>query len=151
MRISDDVLRSIKERCPIEETISRYVTLKPNGSRFVGLCPFHSEKTPSFTVFTDTQSFYCFGCGAGGDVITFVMREESLEYPEAVKLLADRAGVRLEQNEEEEKAARQNDLAYTQKAYPQTVPKEFKGLAHAELVLMFPERFYEEVTRFLSD
>ena len=106
MRISDDVLRSIKERCPIEETISRYVTLKPNGSRFTGLCPFHSEKTPSFTVFTDTQSFYCFGCGAGGDVITFVMREESLEYPEAVKLLADRAGVRLEQNEEEEKAAR---------------------------------------------
>ncbi len=106
MRITDDVLRSIKERCPIEETISRYVTLKPNGSRFVGLCPFHSEKTPSFTVFSDTQSFYCFGCGAGGDVITFVMREESLEYPEAVKLLADRAGVRLEQNEEEEKAAR---------------------------------------------
>lgn len=106
MRISDDVLRSIKERCPIEETISRYVTLKPNGSRFVGLCPFHSEKTPSFTVFSDTQSFYCFGCGAGGDVITFVMREESLEYPEAVKLLADRAGVRLEHNEEEEKAMR---------------------------------------------
>ncbi|MBO4584584.1 MAG: DNA primase [Clostridia bacterium] len=106
MRISDDVLRSIKERCPIEETISRYVTLKPNGSRFTGLCPFHSEKTPSFTVFTDTQSFYCFGCGAGGDVITFVMREESLEYPEAVKLLADRAGVRLEHNEEEEKAMR---------------------------------------------
>lgn len=106
MRISDDVLRSIKERCPIEETISRYVTLKPNGSRFVGLCPFHSEKTPSFTVFSDTQSFYCFGCGAGGDVITFVMREESLEYPEAVKLLADRCGVRLEQNEEEEKAMR---------------------------------------------
>ena len=106
MRISDDVLRSIKERCPIEETISRYVTLKPNGSRYVGLCPFHSEKTPSFTVFSDTQSFYCFGCGAGGDVITFVMREESLEYPEAVKLLADRAGVRLEQNEEEEKAMR---------------------------------------------
>ncbi|MBO4935091.1 MAG: DNA primase [Clostridia bacterium] len=106
MRITDDVLRSIKERCPIEETISRYVTLKPNGSRFVGLCPFHSEKTPSFTVFSDTQSFYCFGCGAGGDVITFVMREESLDYPEAVKLLADRAGVRLEQNEEEEKAAR---------------------------------------------
>ncbi|MBQ9557807.1 MAG: DNA primase [Clostridia bacterium] len=106
MRISDDVLRSIKERCPIEETISRYVTLKPNGSRYVGLCPFHSEKTPSFTVFSDTQSFYCFGCGAGGDVITFVMREESLEYPEAVKLLADRAGVRVEQNEEEEKAMR---------------------------------------------
>lgn len=107
MRISDDVLRSIKERCPIEETISRYVTLKPNGSRFVGLCPFHSEKTPSFTVFSDGDPhYYCFGCGAGGDVINFIMRMESLEYPEAVKLLADRAGVRLEQNEEEEKAAR---------------------------------------------
>lgn len=104
MRITDDVLAAIKERCTVEETISRYVALKPQGSRMVGLCPFHSEKTPSFIVFPDTQSFYCFGCGAGGDVITFVMREENLEYPEAVKMLADRAGIRLEHNEEEERA-----------------------------------------------
>lgn len=112
MKISPEVLDSIKQRCSVEETISRYVTLSPRGNRFVGLCPFHSEKTPSFTVFPDTQSFYCFGCGAGGDVITFVMRSENLEYPEAVKLLADRAGIHIEQSKEEEKASRLRSRVY---------------------------------------
>ncbi len=112
MKISPNVLESIKERCSIEETISKYVALKPNGNRATGLCPFHSEKTPSFTVFSDTQSFYCFGCGAGGDVVTFIMRTENLEYPEAVKLLADRAGIHIEQNKEEEKMLRLRSRVY---------------------------------------
>ena len=93
--IPDSVIEEIKYRCPIEDVISRYVNLKRAGSNMNGLCPFHSEKTPSFTVFRDTRSFYCFGCGAGGDVISFVMRAENLEYREAVELLAKQAGITI--------------------------------------------------------
>lgn len=75
--------------------ISSYVTLKRTGNHLKGLCPFHSEKTPSFVVYTDTQSFYCFGCGAGGDVVNFVMRSENLDYVSALETLAKRAGVAL--------------------------------------------------------
>ena len=72
-----------------------YVTLKRAGSRLVGLCPFHSEKTPSFTVFTDTNSYHCFGCGAGGDVITFVMAAENLDYLGALEFLCNRVGMKM--------------------------------------------------------
>lgn len=78
--ISPQIIEEIKYRNDIEDVISGYVTLKRAGSNLVGLCPFHSEKSPSFTVFTGSKSFYCFGCGAGGDVIGFVMRTENLEY-----------------------------------------------------------------------
>lgn len=104
MKIEDEVINRIKESCSIEEIISRYVALKRSGSRAMGLCPFHSEKTPSFTVFNDTQSFYCFGCGAGGDVITFIMRAEGLDYIDAIKFLADSCGIQINQNSEAEKA-----------------------------------------------
>ena len=93
--IPESVIEEIKYRCDINEVISRYVTLKRAGSNMTGLCPFHSEKTPSFTVFSDTRSFYCFGCGAGGDVISFIMRAENLEYPEAVDYLARMAGIEI--------------------------------------------------------
>lgn len=89
------VIEEIKERNDIEEVISRYVSLKRAGSNFSGSCPFHSERTPSFTVFPATQSYYCFGCGAGGDVVSFVMNIENLSYVEALTMLADRAGVKL--------------------------------------------------------
>ena len=79
----------------IEEVISSYVTLKRRGSTYVGLCPFHNEKTPSFTVYPETQSFYCFGCGAGGDAIGFMKRIENLDYIDAVKSLAQRAGMQM--------------------------------------------------------
>ena len=79
----------------MEQVIGSYVTLKRAGSNFNGLCPFHSEKTPSFTVFPNTQSFYCFGCSAGGDVISFIMRAEHLDYVAAVELLAARAGIEI--------------------------------------------------------
>ena len=72
--ITQAVIEEIKNRCDIVEFISTYVNLKRAGSNYVGLCPFHSEKTPSFTVFPDTQNFYCFGCGAGGDLINFVRK-----------------------------------------------------------------------------
>ncbi|MBQ7320440.1 MAG: DNA primase [Clostridia bacterium] len=82
-------------RSDVEQVIGSYVTLKRAGSNFNGLCPFHSEKTPSFTVFPNTQSFYCFGCSAGGDVISFIMRAEHLDYVAAVELLAARAGIEI--------------------------------------------------------
>jgi len=93
--IPASVIEDIRYRCDIETVISSYVTLKRAGSNLKGLCPFHSEKTPSFTVYPGTQSFYCFGCGAGGDVINFVMRTENLDYVAAVETLAKRAGIAL--------------------------------------------------------
>lgn len=91
--IPDSFLQELRYRCDISDIISSYVVLKRRGRVLVGLCPFHSEKTPSFTVYPDSQSFYCFGCGSGGDVITFIKRIENLEYVEAVKFLADKAGL----------------------------------------------------------
>lgn len=95
--IAPEVIEDIKARNNIEDVISTYVTLKRAGSNMNGLCPFHSEKTPSFTVFLGSSSFYCFGCGAGGDVISFVMRAENLDYPGAIELLAKRVGVTIPQ------------------------------------------------------
>ena len=89
--IPREIIEEIRDRNDIEEVVGSYVRLKRAGSNFSGLCPFHSEKTPSFTVFPATRSFYCFGCGAGGDVITFVMRYMNLDYWEAVQWLADRS------------------------------------------------------------
>lgn len=90
-----EFIDDLKFRNRIEEVISMYVTLKRAGSRLVGLCPFHSEKTPSFTVFTDTNSYHCFGCGAGGDVITFVMAAENLDYLGALEFLCNRVGMKM--------------------------------------------------------
>ena len=93
--IPEQIVQEIKYRNDIEDVISQYVTLKRAGSNLVGLCPFHSEKTPSFTVFKESRNFHCFGCGAGGDVITFVMKMENLEYVEALEYLAKRAGIEI--------------------------------------------------------
>lgn len=100
MIISPEIIDDIKFRNPIEDVISSYVNLKRAGSNYNGLCPFHSEKTPSFTVFPSTQSFYCFGCGAGGDAITFVMRTENLDYMSALRVLASRCGINLPEETE---------------------------------------------------
>lgn len=95
MALPDEFLYQLKSANTIDSVIGSYVNLLRTGHDFVGLCPFHSEKTPSFHIYTDTQSFYCFGCGAGGDVITFIKRIENLDYIEAVKLLAQRAGLEV--------------------------------------------------------
>lgn len=92
-RFSDEFLSELRMRCDIEQTISSYVQLKRRGKNLVGLCPFHNEKTPSFTVYPDSQSFYCFGCGAGGEVISFIRRAENLDFSEAVRLLCDKASM----------------------------------------------------------
>ena len=97
--ISRAIIDEIIFRNDIEQVIGSYVTLKRAGSNLNGLCPFHNEKTPSFTVFPATKSFYCFGCGAGGDVITFIMKTENLDYREALELLASRAGIAIPEDD----------------------------------------------------
>lgn len=101
MKYPREWIDSVRERSDIVELIGSYVTLRRAGSNYTGLCPFHSERTPSFTVFPDTQSFFCFGCEAGGDAFTFVMRFENLEYPEAVEFLAKRAGIQIPETHED--------------------------------------------------
>ena len=93
MAIPREVIEEILYRTDIEELVGSYVTLKRAGSNLSGLCPFHSEKTPSFSVSPAKKFFYCFGCGAGGDAITFVMKAENLDYIQAVEFLAKRAGI----------------------------------------------------------
>ena len=100
MAIDSRFLAELKMRNEVAATISSYVQLKRNGTRHVGLCPFHGEKTPSFTVFENTQSFYCFGCGAGGDVISFIMKYQNLDYVEAVRYLAERSGMSLPEDDQ---------------------------------------------------
>ena len=96
--IPEDIIARVLERTDIAELIGTYTPLKRAGKNFKGLCPFHNEKTPSFTVTPDKQIFHCFGCGAGGNVISFVMKLERLEFPDAVRFLADKAGIEVPDN-----------------------------------------------------
>jgi len=93
--IPKEVIDRVRERADIVEVISSYVSLKPAGRNYKGLCPFHKEKTPSFMVSPEKQLFHCFGCGAGGNVFTFLMRYEGLSFQEAVKALAERYGIEI--------------------------------------------------------
>ena len=104
--IPESFLEELKQRCDIEQIISAYVPLKRTGRTYKGLCPFHSEKTPSFVVYPESQSFYCFGCGAGGDVITFIRRQENLEYVEAVRFLAEKVGMTVPEDVAEDRTAK---------------------------------------------
>lgn len=93
--LPDSFLQEIKLKTDIVDLVSSYVTLKKRGNTYVGLCPFHNEKTPSFTVYENTQSFYCFGCGAAGDCVGFTRKIDNLDYIDAVKSLAQRAGMQM--------------------------------------------------------
>ncbi len=95
MKLSEDFINELQYKNPIEEVISSYVVLKRTGSTLKGLCPFHNERTPSFTVYPNTNSFYCYGCQSGGDVVTFIKTAENLDYIEAVKFLAERSGMSM--------------------------------------------------------
>ena len=101
MYYSDDIIEEVRSRTNIVDLISGYVKLKRSGSNYVGLCPFHNEKTPSFSVSPSKQMYYCFGCGAGGNVFTFLQQYENATFPEAVKTLAERAGVSLPEGDYE--------------------------------------------------
>jgi len=95
MALPDSFIEELNRRSSIEDLASSYISLRVRGKTRVGLCPFHGEKTPSFTVYPENNSFYCFGCGAGGDIITFVKKIEHLDYMDAVRFLADRAGMEM--------------------------------------------------------
>ena len=110
---NDEFLYNLRNANPIETVMGGYVNLIRRGRNYVCSCPFHSEKTPSCTIFTDTQSFYCFGCGAGGDVITFTMKIENLDFSEAVKLLAQRSGMEVpEYGQKDSGYAKRKTLIY---------------------------------------
>ena len=108
--IPQEYIQEVVRRNDIEEVIGQYVQLRRRGRTLSGLCPFHNEKTPSFVVYPDTQSFYCFGCGAAGDVINFVRKYNNLSYVEGVKQLASRVGMPLPEEDDQESRARQRLL-----------------------------------------
>lgn len=114
MYYPEEIVEEVRSRNDIVDVISGYVKLQKKGSNYFGLCPFHNEKSPSFSVSPQKQMYYCFGCGAGGNVITFLMEYESYTFPEALKILADRAGVKLPEveysKEERAKADRRSIL-----------------------------------------
>ena len=89
----------VRDQADIVRVVSQYVDLKKKGGRYWGCCPFHGEKTPSFTVDESKGLFHCFGCGAGGDVFTFVMKEENISFPEALKLLANKLNIPIPERE----------------------------------------------------
>src|SRR5690348_14443746 len=118
--VANDVVEQIRERVDIVELIGQQVNLRKAGRNFTGLCPFHQEKTPSFVVFPENQSFHCFGCGAGGDAFGFVMQHEHVDFRQALEQLAARTGVELrpaapppppEEVERHERLARANSIA----------------------------------------
>ena len=106
----EELVEEVRLRNDIVDVISQYVRLTKKGSTYFGLCPFHNEKTGSFSVSREKQMYYCFGCGAGGNVITFIMEYENYTFPEALKYLADRVGMELPRQEESAEAKRQADL-----------------------------------------
>ena len=114
MYYPEEIVEEVRSRNDIVDVISGYVKLQKKGSNYFGLCPFHNEKSPSFSVSPQKQMYYCFGCGAGGNVITFLMEYESYTFPESLKILADRAGVKLPEveysKEERAKADRRSIL-----------------------------------------
>ena len=114
--IPQDYIQEVVRRNDIEDVVQSYVQLRRRGRTCTGLCPFHTEKTPSFVVYPETQSFYCFGCGAGGDVITFIKKISNLEYVEAVKLLASRVGMPMPNEEDKAGEMRRKVLAINRDA-----------------------------------
>ncbi len=99
MSYPNEIIDEVRMQNDIVDVVSQYVPLKQKGSSFMGLCPFHNEKTPSFSVNREKQFFYCFGCGSGGNVFTFLMQMENCTFPEALKQLADRAHILLPEPE----------------------------------------------------
>ena len=132
--IADDKIQEIRTRSSILEITSDYLTLKKAGQNYLGLCPFHSEKTPSFTVSEEKGIFHCFGCGEGGNVFTFLMKHEQLAFPEAVEQLAKRYGIRIEPRHREGTARTQearSDLA--------RLNEKATGIFHGDLIEATPQ------------
>ena len=109
----EEVIEEVRTGNDIVDVISQYVNLKKKGANYFGLCPFHNEKSPSFSVSPGKQMYYCFGCGAGGNVITFIMEYENYSFVEALKLLAERAGIALPEAEYSKEDRERADLKNT--------------------------------------
>ncbi|MDR0975319.1 MAG: DNA primase, partial [Ruminococcus sp.] len=142
MSIPKSFIEELKLRTPIEGVIGAHVDLKRAGRNMTGLCPFHSERTPSFSVNTSEQYYHCFGCGAGGDVITFVMNYERLEYIEAIKLLAERAGLTVPESD-----GREEQFAKL-KSKILSANREAAKFFHSSLS---EQRFSEKAVRYLNE
>lgn len=121
MKIPEDKIQEIRDSLDIAEIISDYVTLKKKGKSLMGLCPFHREKTPSFSVDPVRGFYHCFGCNAGGDCFNFIMDIEKITFPESVKVLAERAGISLRQYQQDDEKSSENDIIY----YTNNVAKDF--------------------------
>lgn len=106
----EEIVEEVRQKNDIVDVISTYVKLKKTGSNYMGLCPFHNEKSPSFSVSQSKQMYYCFGCGVGGNVFTFIMEYENFSFVEALKMLAERSGVQLPSEQQSPEARRQADL-----------------------------------------
>ena len=107
---SQDLVEEIRARSDIVDVISSYIKLQRKGSNYVGVCPFHNDRNPSMSVNQPRQIYHCFSCGAGGDVFKFVMEYENLTFPEAMKVLAERAGISLPKRETSKEARQQADI-----------------------------------------
>ncbi len=112
MRIPEEKIEEVRNAIDIVEYIGRFVKLKKRGKNYLGVCPFHNEKTPSFNVSLDKQMYYCFGCHRGGDVIKFVMEWEKLAYPEAIELLAERSGIQIGHTDRDADEANETEQLY---------------------------------------
>ena len=114
VRYSDELIDEIRSSNDIVDTISQYVTLKRTGRNFMGLCPFHKEKSPSFSVSPDRQIFHCFGCGVGGDSIRFISKIENLDFLQTLEMLAERVGIELptSENEQDDKKLKLKEKVY---------------------------------------
>jgi DNA primase len=132
MYYSDDIVEEVRTRNDIVDVISSYVKLQRKGSSYFGLCPFHNEKSPSFSVSPSKQMYYCFGCGAGGNVFSFIMEYENYTFPEALKFLADRSGVTLPEQDDSEEAKKQRDLKTSVREINKTAAKYFYYMLWSE-------------------
>lgn len=110
--ISDEIIEKVKYNSDIVNIISDYVQLKKSGSNFIGICPFHNEKTPSFTVSQTKQIYHCFGCGEGGDGVNFIMKKENLDFPDAIKFLADKLGIEIYESNNEPNYQSEKEKTY---------------------------------------
>lgn len=117
MKVPEEKIQEIREATDMIEVVSQYVTLKKRGKSFVGLCPFHTEKTPSFNVDPVRGFYHCFGCGAGGSVFNFVMQMEGVSFPEALRTLADKAGVPLPQYRPDDESEKESEALYNTNAF----------------------------------
>ncbi|MCJ7812013.1 DNA primase [bacterium] len=112
MKISDEKIEEVREATDIIDVISQYVTLKKKGKSFLGLCPFHTEKTPSFSVDPIRGFYHCFGCGAGGNVFSFVMQMERIAFPEAVRSLAEKSGIHIPVDQKNDQQSEEIEILY---------------------------------------